>query len=152
MTKNANIHRVPYKQVSILVVDDDEVDVESFRRTLSKLKIANPVYRARDGIEALEMLKSNNIPQPYIILLDINMPRMNGLEFLEHIRTDSALTSSVVFILTTSTADEDIFEAYRLHVAGYISKKDMDTHFLTVVGFLDHYWRIVELPTRHAGG
>lgn len=136
----------PYKQVSILIVDDDEVDVESFRRTFSKLKIANPIYRARDGIEALQMLRSNNIPGPYIILLDINMPRMNGLEFLHQLRSDSVLTSAVVFILTTSVAEEDIFAAYRLHVAGYIPKQEMDSQFIAVTGFLDHYWRVVELP------
>lgn len=137
---------LPYKQVSILIVDDDEVDVESFRRTFKKLKIANPIYRARDGVEALEMLRSNNIPGPYIILLDINMPRMNGLEFLQQLRNDLELTSSVVFILTTSVAEEDIFAAYRLHVAGYIPKQEMDSQFMAVVGFLDHYWRVVELP------
>jgi CheY-like chemotaxis protein len=135
-----------YKQVSILIIDDDEIDVQSFKRTFAKLKIANPVYRARDGIEGLEMLQSRNVPGPYIILLDINMPRMNGLEFLNQLRQDPVLTSAVVFILTTSVADEDIFEAYRLHVAGYIPKQEMDSQFLTVIGFLDHYWRVVELP------
>lgn len=135
-----------YREVSILIVDDDEIDVESFRRTFKKLKIANPVHRARDGVEAFEMLRSNNIPGPYIILLDINMPRMNGLEFLHQLRDDPLLTSAVVFILTTSVAEEDIFAAYRLHVAGYIPKQEMDTQFMAVVGFLDHYWRVVELP------
>lgn len=135
-----------YKQVSIVIIDDDEIDVQSFKRTFAKLKIANPVYRARDGVEGLELLRSRNVPAPYIILLDINMPRMNGLEFLNQLRQDPVLTSSVVFILTTSVADEDIFEAYRLHVAGYIPKQEMDSQFLTVVGFLDHYWRVVELP------
>lgn len=135
-----------YKQVSILIIDDDEIDVQSFKRTFAKLKIANPVYRARDGVEGLELLRSRNVPGPYIILLDINMPRMNGLEFLSQLRQDPVLTSAVVFILTTSVADEDIFEAYRLHVAGYIPKQEMDSQFLTVIGFLDHYWRVVELP------
>lgn len=135
-----------YKEVSILIVDDDEIDVESFRRTFKKLKIANPIHRARDGVEAFEMLRSNNIPAPYIILLDINMPRMNGLEFLHQLRDDPLLTSAVVFILTTSVAEEDIFAAYRLHVAGYIPKQEMDSQFMAVVGFLDHYWRVVELP------
>lgn len=135
-----------YKQVSIFIVDDDEVDVESFRRTFKKLKIANPVYRARDGVEALEMLQTSKVPGPYIILLDINMPRMNGLEFLQRLRADPCLTSTVVFVLTTSVNEEDIFAAYRLHIAGYIPKNEMDSQFMAVVGFLDHYWRIVELP------
>jgi CheY-like chemotaxis protein len=149
MIDNPQIISSSYKQVSIFIIDDDEVDVQSFKRTFVKLKIANPVYRARDGVEALEMLKMKTVPGPYIILLDINMPRMNGLEFLGELRKDPQLTMAVVFILTTSVADEDIFEAYRLHVAGYIPKQEMDSQFLTVVSFLDHYWRVVELP--HSG-
>lgn len=146
MNLNNHIKETHYKQVSIIVVDDDEIDVQSFERTFKKLKIANPVYRARDGIEGLELLRSRCVPAPYIILLDINMPRMNGLEFLSQLRQDPELTSAVVFVLTTSLADEDIFEAYRLHVAGYLPKQEMDSQFLTVIGFLDHYWRVVELP------
>ncbi len=149
MIDNPQIISSSYKQVSIFIIDDDEVDVQSFKRTFVKLKIANPIYRARDGVEALEMLKMKTVPGPYIILLDINMPRMNGLEFLGELRKDPLLTMAVVFILTTSVADEDIFEAYRLHVAGYIPKQEMDSQFLTVVSFLDHYWRVVELP--HSG-
>jgi CheY-like chemotaxis protein len=148
MNLNNHIKETHYKQVSIIVVDDDEIDVQSFERTFKKLKIANPVYRARDGIEGLELLRSRSVPAPYIILLDINMPRMNGLEFLSQLRQDPELTSAVVFVLTTSLADEDIFEAYRLHVAGYLPKQEMDSQFLTVIGFLDHYWRVVELPDR----
>jgi CheY-like chemotaxis protein len=149
MIDDAKIISSSYKQVSILIVDDDDVDVQSFTRAFTRLKIANPVYRAKDGIEALEMLRSKTVPGPYIILLDINMPRMNGLEFLYELRKDPELTVAVVFVLTTSVADEDIFEAYRLHVAGYIPKHEMDKQFLTVVSFLDHYWRVVELP--HSG-
>jgi CheY-like chemotaxis protein len=149
MTGDSQIIHSSYKQVSIFIIDDDEVDVQSFKRTFTKLKIANPIYRARDGVEALEMLRLKKVPGPYIILLDINMPRMNGLEFLNELRKDPLLTMAVVFILTTSVADEDIFEAYRLHVAGYIPKQEMDSQFLTVVSFLDHYWRVIELP--HSG-
>lgn len=149
MTDDSQIISSSYKQVSIFIIDDDEVDVQSFKRTFTKLKIANPIYRARDGVEALEMLRLKKVPGPYIILLDINMPRMNGLEFLNELRKDPLLTMAVVFILTTSVADEDIFEAYRLHVAGYIPKQEMDSQFLTVVSFLDHYWRVIELP--HSG-
>lgn len=137
---------VQYKQVSIVIIDDDDIDVQSFKRTFAKLKIANPIFRARDGIEGLELLRSENVPKPYIILLDLNMPRMNGLEFLNQLRQDPELTSAVVFILTTSVADEDIFGAYRLHVAGYIPKQEVDSQFLTAIGFLDHFWRVVELP------
>lgn len=134
------------KTANLLVIDDDDIDVTALRRAMTKLKLLNPVYRARDGIEGLELLRSGAIPAPYIILLDINMPRMNGLEFLEALRGDPALTHAVVFVLTTSKSDEDIIAAYREHVAGYLLKQRMDSDFMQVVGLLDHYWRIIELP------
>lgn len=136
-----------FKAVSLLVVDDDDIDATALKRALYKLKLLNPLYRAKDGVEALELLRSGAIPAPYIILLDINMPRMNGIEFLEVLRADPELTHSVVFILTTSKSDEDILAAYREHVAGYLLKQRMDSDFLQVVGLLDHYWRVIELPT-----
>jgi len=135
------------KAVSLLVIDDDDIDTTALQRALKKLKLANPLYRAKDGLEGLELLRGNKIPKPYIILLDINMPRMNGLEFLEAIRADAELTQSVVFVLTTSKSDEDIMAAYREHVAGYLLKQRMDNDFLQVISLLDHYWQVIELPT-----
>ena len=137
----------PYKEVSILLVDDDDVDVMGVQRALKKLKILNPIIRARDGIEGLALLRdSKAVKRPYIVLLDLNMPRMNGLEMLAELRKDSALSSAVVFILTTSKADEDKVEAYQQHVAGYIIKSQVGDGFLRVMEMLDHYWRVVELP------
>ena len=135
------------KTVNILVIDDDDIDATALRRALTKLKLLNPLYRAKDGVEGLELLRSGAIAMPYIILLDINMPRMNGLEFLEALRADPELTHAVVFVLTTSKSDEDIIAAYREHVAGYLLKQRMDSDFMQVVGLLDHYWRIIELPS-----
>lgn len=135
------------KTVSLLIVDDDDIDAMALKRALHKLKLLNPLYRARDGIEAMELLRSGQLPKPYIILLDINMPRMNGLEFLEVLRADPELTPTVVFILTTSKSDEDIMAAYREHVAGYLLKQRVDSDFMQVISLLDHYWRIIELPT-----
>lgn len=137
----------PYKEVTILVVDDDDVDVMGVERALKKLRIGNPLVRARDGLEALALLRAPEvIPRPYIILLDINMPRMNGLEMLAELRADAALSSSVVFILTTSKDDADKVAAYQQHVAGYIIKSQVGDGFLRVLEMLDHYWRVVELP------
>ncbi len=135
-----------FKTVSLLIVDDDDIDATALRRALHKLKLLNPLYRARDGIEALEILRNGEVPSPYIILLDINMPRMNGIEFLEVLRADPDLTHAIVFVLTTSKSDEDILAAYREHVAGYLLKQRMDSDFLQVVSLLDHYWKIIELP------
>jgi len=137
------------KAVSLLVIDDDDIDAAALQRALKKLKLANPVYRAKDGLEGLELLRSNQIPKPYVVLLDINMPRMNGIEFLEAIRADGELTQSVVFVLTTSKSDEDIMAAYREHVAGYLLKQRMDNDFMQVISLLDHYWRVIELPADH---
>lgn len=137
-----------FRTVSLLIVDDDDIDATALRRALHKLKLLNPLYRAKDGLEALEILRNGEIPSPYIILLDINMPRMNGIEFLEVLRADPALTHAIVFVLTTSKSDEDIIAAYREHVAGYLLKQRMDSDFLQVVGLLDHYWKVIELPVK----
>jgi len=141
-----NIQTSDYREVSLLIIEDDDIDATALKRALLKLKLLNPVYRARDGLEGLEMLRSNAVPAPYIILLDLNMPRMNGLEFLEALRSDASLTHNIVFVLTTSKSDEDIIAAYREHVSGYLLKQRMDDDFLQVVSLLNHYWRIVELP------
>lgn len=135
-----------YKEISLLIVDDDDIDAISLERALRKLRLLNTLFRARDGREALELLRSGQIPAPYIILLDLNMPRMNGLEFLEALRTDPLLTHAVVFVLTTSKSDEDLVAAYRKNVAGYVFKQHMDRDFMEVMGLIEHYWRIVELP------
>ncbi len=135
-----------YKEVTLLIVDDDDIDAIALERALRKLRLLNTVLRARDGREALELLRSGAVPAPFIILLDLNMPRMNGLEFLNVLRTDPQLTHAVVFVLTTSKSDEDLVAAYRNHVAGYVFKQHMDRDFLEVIGFIEHYWRLVELP------
>ena len=141
-----NLNPGQFKAVSLLIIDDDDIDATALRRALHKLKLLNPLYRAKDGLEAIEMLRNGNVPTPYIILLDINMPRMNGIEFLEVLRADPELTHAVVFVLTTSKSDEDILAAYREHVAGYLLKQRMDSDFMQVISLLDHYWRVIELP------
>lgn len=127
-------------------MEDDDIDAQGIKRALRQLKVANPLYRARDGIEGLEMMRKDLIDQPYLVLLDLNMPRMGGLEMLKALREDSKLTQSVVFVLTTSKDDEDKIAAYKEHIAGYILKSTLDTGFNDLVKLLDHYWRLVELP------
>ncbi len=135
-----------YTEVSILLVEDDDVDAMAVERALRQQKVINPLQRAHDGIEAMEILRQKEVGRPYIILLDINMPRMNGLEMLAALRADPNLNDSVVFMLTTSKSDEDVTSAYRKHVAGYILKQELANGFMDVVRMLDHYWRIVLLP------
>ncbi len=136
--------------VNLLLVDDDEVDVQGLKRAFAKSRIGNPITVARDGIEALEFLRGENgrhqLPKPHLILLDLNMPRMNGLEFLEAIRADEDLKRSVVFMITTSKAEEDKARAYDQHVAGYIVKQDPANTFMQAVALMEHYWKIVEFP------
>jgi CheY-like chemotaxis protein len=135
-----------YKQATILLVEDDDIDAIIVERAFSKLKIANPIIRAKDGITALELLRNKTVANPYIILLDLNMPRMGGLEMLHELRNDKQLNSSVVFVLTTSKDDEDKTAAYSKNIAGYILKERLQNNFSDLVQLLDHYWRIVELP------
>ena len=136
--------------VNLLLVDDDEVDIQGLKRAFAKSRIGNPITVARDGVEALEFLRGENgrpkLPKPHLILLDLNMPRMNGLEFLEVIRADEDLKSSVVFMITTSKAEEDKARAYGHHVAGYIVKQDPANTFMQAVALMEHYWKIVEFP------
>ncbi|MEG3147142.1 response regulator [Sphingomonas sp. RT2P30] len=136
--------------VNLLLVEDDEVDVQGLKRAFAKSRIGNPITVARDGIEALEILRGENgqvkLAKPHLILLDLNMPRMNGLEFLEAIRADEDLKASVVFMITTSKAEEDKTRAYEKNVAGYIVKQDPANTFMQAVALLEHYWKIVEFP------
>jgi CheY-like chemotaxis protein len=136
--------------VTILVVDDDRVDTMAIRRSLRELKIANPVVAARDGIEALEKLRGENghdkVRSPLLVLLDLNMPRMGGLEFLDELRADPLLHSTLVFVMTTSSATEDRTRAYAKNVAGYVLKFQQEQGFQNAILMLEHYWRIVEFP------
>ena len=132
------------------MVDDDELDVEAFKRTLKKQKIVNPFFHAKDGIEALEMLRGQcadiAISRPLIILMDINMPRMNGLECIQAIRDDRDLSDIIIFVMTTSADDKDIYEAYNLKVAGYMIKSELGDNFITSIEMLDKYCQAIVLP------
>lgn len=139
--------------VNILLVEDNDVDVEAVRRALRKHQIVNPITVALDGIEALEHLRGQagctRLTRPYIILLDLNLPRMSGIEFLTELRSDSAIKDSVVFVFTTSNQTEDKLATYNLNIAGYIVKNEVGRDFMNLVELLDSYWRIVELPPNH---
>ncbi len=132
------------REVNILVVEDDEIDVKALLMAFKKLKIANPVTVAKDGIEGWEALQS--LSRPYLLILDINMPRMNGIELLGKIRATEKYHDSIVFVLTTSTDDKDKFEAYNLNVAGYMLKSDMGTSFIRAIEMVEQYWKVVEFP------
>lgn len=132
------------KIVTILLVEDDEIDVKALQYAFEKLKVANPLVVARDGVEALEKLR--DLPRPYLIITDINMPRMNGIELLRKIRESEEHRDSIVFALTTSNDEQDKIAAYNLNVAGYMLKTDMGTSFQRAIALIENYWKVVEFP------
>jgi CheY-like chemotaxis protein len=138
--------KVNYKHATILLVEDDDVDAKIVERAFNQLRIANTIIRAKNGIMALALLREGTVKRPYIILLDLNMPKMGGLEMLEELRSDKGLSNSIVFVLTTSKDDEDKVAAYNKNIAGYILKEKLQDGFDELVKLLDCYWRIVELP------
>ena len=140
------------KIINILLVEDDEVDVMNVKRAFRKYKITNPLYIAENGVEALSMLRAKDGKPPEVpeirrlILLDLNMPKMNGLEFLHELRQDEELKRSPVIVLTTSDEDKDRIEAYNLNVAGYILKPVTFINFAEVMVALNKYWALCEMP------
>ena len=139
------------KLLNILLVEDDEVDIMNVKRAFKKNKISNPMHIARNGIEALAMLRGDQAtnvekidPLPKVILLDLNMPRMGGLEFLQEIRKDPLLKAISVFVMTTSDEESDKVTAYNLNVAGYILKPLSFERFVQAVSILNHYWQLCE--------
>lgn len=137
----------PERMLNILLVEDDEVDVMNVRRAFQRNNILNPLYVATDGIEALEMLRNGGVPSARrMVLLDLNMPRMNGIEFLRELRADPQLHSIPVVVLTTSNDDRDRIDAFNLNVAGYLLKPVTFLNFVELMATLNKYWSLVELP------
>ena len=135
------------KVLNILLVEDDQVDVMNVRRAFEKNRIVNPLFIAGDGIEALEILRGGLVPAARrIVLLDLNMPRMTGIEFLRELRADAALQHTPVVVLTTSNDERDKIEAYNLNVAGYLLKPITFVNFIELMAALNTYWTLVELP------
>lgn len=139
------------RPINILLVDDDEVDVMNVKRAFRKMNLDHPLFVARNGLDALQILRGTRdepsvVPSDRrMVLLDINMPKMNGLEFLAELRADPKLRSTPVVILTTSDDDYDRTEAYRFNVAGYILKPVTFSHFLETMDALNKYWALCEM-------
>lgn len=135
------------RMLNVLLVEDDEVDVMNVRRAFKKNNIANPLWTAGNGIEALEVLRGSEMPaERRLVLLDLNMPRMNGIEFLRELRADPELHGTPVVVLTTSDDERDRVEAFNLNVAGYILKPVTFMSFVEAMATLNKYWTLVELP------
>lgn len=138
--------------INILLVEDDEVDVMNVKRAFKKVNITNPLYLASNGLEALAMLRRtdnqySNLPtERRLILLDLNMPKMSGIEFLQELRADPNLCKTPVVVMTTSNQDQDRVQAYNLNVAGYILKPLTFNKFVDTMATLNKYWILCEIP------
>lgn len=138
-------------QIPILLVDDDETDINAIQRVFSKNQLTNPLAVAKDGVDALEKLRGTNgqaklNPFPRVIMLDINMPRMNGIEFLKELRADPRFHNLIVFIFTGSDHEKDIISTYDLNVSGYI-KKPVDFAGMTkTILELNNFWSQLQYP------
>lgn len=134
----------------ILIIDDDDIYAELVSRALRKAAPHIQVVAAEDGQEGIETLTGKSAQpceRPLVILLDLNMPRMNGFEFLEEIRADPTLRKNVVFVFTTSEADEDRERAYDFGVAGYIAKSRVGPQMGNMTELLKSYASTVILPS-----
>lgn len=130
----------------ILLVEDDRVDQITVKRALKDINVTNLLVVVNNGEEALEFLKDEKNEKPGIILLDLNMPKMNGLEFLKVAKQDNSLKRIPVVVLTTSKQDQDKIESFNLGVAGYMVKPVDYIQFVDVIKTINLYWTLSELP------
>ena len=131
---------------SIMLVEDDQVDTMTVRRALKELHVMNPLQHVENGEEALSFLRNPANPRPCLILLDLNMPIMGGIEFLQIAKKDESLKGIPVVVLTTSEEQEDKVESFQLGVAGYMRKPVDYPHFVETIRTIDAYWTISEFP------
>ena len=130
----------------ILLVEDDKVDVMTVNRALKEIHVTNPVVNKENGEEALKYLRDSKNEKPCIILLDLNMPIMNGIEFLQVVKNDGLLKRIPVVVLTTSDEQQDKMSRFDLGVAGYMAKPVDYRQFVEVMRTIDAYWTISEVP------
>jgi len=138
------------EMLTILLVEDDDVAAEAVMRSLNKTGVQSSVVWAEDGLAALAILRGQDakrhVQRPLVVLLDLNMPRMNGFEFLQQLRADPDLRDEVVFVLTTSDADSDRTRAYHEQIAGYMVKASVGPQFSKLAQLLLSYASAVKLP------
>jgi CheY-like chemotaxis protein len=130
----------------VLLVEDDTIDALTVKRAFQDLQVTCPLVHRVNGEEALDYLMRAGNEIPCVILLDLNMPKMNGIEFLRIIKLDASLKRIPVVVLTTSNEDRDIVETFKLSVAGYIVKPVDYTEFVTAIRTVAMYWTLSELP------
>jgi len=129
---------------TLLLIEDDDIDAMTIERSFQKQRLNNPIARAYDGLEALEMLRSGTVTNPMVIVLDLNMPRMGGIDFLKELRADTTLADTMVFVLTTSTSEDDLKQANNYNITGYFIKCDVDEKFAAIVEGVTNYWMFAD--------
>lgn len=135
------------KAFEVLLVEDEEADAYLVKKAFKDSCILINIHHVLDGVEALEYLRSNDVPQPNLILLDLNMPRMNGREFLGEMKRDEMLQHIPVVVLTTSDVEGDIVTTYQLGASGFITKPVDLTQFMDTIKQMENYWfALVRLP------
>ena len=143
-----------HRSVSVLLVEDDDVDVEAMRRAFRLAGVDRPITVAGDGLEALALLRGEGgrqpLPRPILVVLDLNLPRMKGTEFLAELGRDPALRCQPVFVLTTSDDERHKAEAYGHNAAGYLVKPHDTRRLVDVARLLDDFCNLVELPPANA--
>lgn len=138
----------------ILLVEDEPADANLVRAALKENKVFCNLHHVTDGVEALDFLRregesNRTAPRPDLILLDLNMPRMNGCEFLSIVKSDEALAAIPIVVLTTSDAERDVSAAYKLGASSYITKPVDMERFIAAIGQIDSYWfTLTRLPRK----
>lgn len=134
------------KSLNILLIEDDTIEVMKLKRAISSLQLAHTITEAQNGEDALQLLeKKTNLPD--IILLDLNMPKINGIEFLKIVKADERLKYIPTVILTTSNNQRDLLECYKIGIAGYVLKPLKYEEYVSKIEKLLSYWSINELIT-----
>lgn len=131
----------------ILLVEDDTVDVMTVKRALKDLQVMSELVSTGDGEEALEYLRNDGNAKPCVILLDLNMPKMNGAEFMKIVKADEALRRIPIIVLTTSNSEQDISNSFELGAAGYMVKSVDYKKFMEIIKTIDLYWTLSKLPS-----
>ncbi len=142
-----------WQPIQILLVEDNPGDVELTRQALERAKVANRLHVVSDGADAVDFIfrrgRFSDVPQPDIILLDLNLPKKDGRQVLSEIKADANLAKIPVVVLTTSQAEEDIHRAYQLHANCYITKPVDFKQFLRIITTIEEFWlSVVKLPKR----
>jgi len=131
----------------LMLIEDDDIDVMTVNRAMQDLKVTNQLVSMSNGEEAIKYLRDESAVKPSLVLLDLNMPKMDGAEFLKIVKADKALKKIPVVILTTSNSDRDVIKSFELGAAGYMVKSVDYEKFVETIRAIDRYWTLSKLPS-----